>query len=79
MYTRLPIRQIAFIQILAMFFLACAPLLAQANMINTASVVADQQLEEWPEGPAPDNPAPAPFVISLQENVLFCYTNLKIT
>lgn len=45
LYTRLPIRQIAFIQILAMFFLACAPLLAQADMISTGSVVADQQLE----------------------------------
>jgi|AntDeeMinimDraft_4_1070355.scaffolds.fasta_scaffold00091_25 hypothetical protein len=45
LHTRFPIRQIAFIQILTMFFLACAPLLAQADMISTGSVVDKQQLE----------------------------------
>lgn len=45
LHTRLPIRQIAFIQILAMLFLAFTPLMAQADMISTGSVVADQKLE----------------------------------
>lgn len=44
-HTRLPIRQIAFIQILAMLFLACAPLMAQADMVSTDSVVAEQKLD----------------------------------
>lgn len=44
-YTRLPIRQIAFVQILAMLFLACTPLLAQADMVSTSSVVAEQKLQ----------------------------------
>ncbi|PAU81846.1 hypothetical protein CK501_01455 [Halovibrio salipaludis] len=45
LYQRLPMRRVAFIQILAMLFLACMPLMGSADMIETGSVVADQQLQ----------------------------------
>ncbi len=44
MRTRLPMRTTAFVQILAMLFMACLPVLASASMIDTGSAVADQQL-----------------------------------
>ncbi|MGM0433167.1 MAG: PA2779 family protein [Pseudomonadota bacterium] len=45
LHQRLPMRRVAFIQILAMLFLACMPLMGSADMIETGSVVADQQLQ----------------------------------
>ena len=45
LHQRLPMRRVAFIQILAMLFLACMPLVGAADMIETGSVVADQQLQ----------------------------------
>lgn len=45
LHQRLPIRRVAFIQILAMLFLAFMPLMSGAEMVETGSVVADQQLQ----------------------------------
>lgn len=44
---QLPMQRIAFIQVLAMLFLTIAPVMAsaEADMVSTSSVVADQQLD----------------------------------
>lgn len=42
---RLPMHRTALIQILAMLFLAFMPLMSGADMVDTGSVVADQQLQ----------------------------------
>lgn len=45
LHDRLPMHRTALIQILAMLFLAFMPLVSGAEMIDTGSVVADQQLQ----------------------------------